>query len=78
MAHSKRTDVSNVASLVGTKFWNAVMSNGERPASTMEPAVSDPSPTVVLGGESHIHVDDRKRCEEPCLDSTFDLHESDQ
>jgi hypothetical protein len=65
---AKRTSVSDAAELVGTRFWDAVMGGGMQPATAMGPAVSNPEPTVVLGGEAHIHVDDRVRCEAECLD----------
>ena len=68
MAEIKRTSVADAASLVGTKFWDAVMGGGSQPATAMGPAVSSPEATVVLGGEAHVHVDERDRCEEPCLD----------
>jgi hypothetical protein len=73
MTQAKRTSISDAVSLVGTKFWDAVMGGGKMPSTTLAPAVSDPAPTVVLGGESHIHVDSRERCEDDCFDCEHDL-----
>jgi hypothetical protein len=67
-------DIHDISRLAGTKFWDAVMGpDRDLALAAASPAVSDPEPTVVVGGEAHVHVDDRTRCEAPCLDCENDI-----